>query len=137
MNLLVDAMLVSRGERPPGHSAAAYRATASAWAETCADAGESSTVALARLVANGSSEVDACYRAAAIAQLVDDLDPSELMPDDAPDVGARRAAWTDLLRLVEPHARKGESLPITLRRVLGENLAARTVYILLLKEPKQ
>jgi len=94
-------------------------------------------VALARLCANGSRIVEACYRAAAIASLLDDLDPDELLPADASDTSARRAAWADLLRLVEPHARSGELLPFTLRRVLGENLAARTVYILLLQEPNQ
>lgn len=137
MNALADALKVSRGERVPAHSAAAYRVAASTWAETCADEDESPTVALARLCANGSSLVGACYRAAAIASLLDDLDPDELLPADAPDTSARRAAWADLLRLVGPHATPGESLPTTLRRVLGENLAARTVYILLLQEPNQ
>lgn len=137
MNLLADALKVSRGERTPAASAAAYHDAAAEWAETCADAGESHTVALARLCANGSSVVRACYRAAAIARLLDDLDTSELLPDDAPDVASRRAVWADLLKLIAPHARPGEPLPSTMRRMLDENLAARTTYLLLLKEPSQ
>ena len=137
MNLLADALKVSRGERAPAASAAAYRDVAAAWAETCADADESQTVALARLCANGSSVVRACYRAAAIARLLDDLDTSELLPDDAPDVASRRAVWADLIALVRPHALPGEPMPKAMRRMLDRNLAARTTYLLLLKEPKQ
>ena len=137
MSLLADAFQVSTGERPPAHSAAAYRDAAAAWAETCADEGESPTVALARLVTRSSLAVNACYRAAAIAHALDALDLTELVPADAPDAAARRAAWADLLRLVEPHALPGELLPSTLRRVLGENLAARALWILLLQEPNR
>jgi hypothetical protein len=137
VNLIADALQVSTGERAPTRSAAAYRAAASVWASTCADEDESPTVALARLCANGSRIVSACYRAAAIASLLDDLDPDELLPADAPDTSARRAAWADLLRLVEPHALPDESLPTALRRVLGDNLAARALLLLLLQEPNQ
>jgi hypothetical protein len=135
MTLLADALRVSRGECPPAHPRAAYLAAAASWAECCAGDEESPTVALARLVANGSLTVDACYRAAAITRLLDGLDPSELMPAGAPGADARRDTWADLLRLLAPHARAGEALPATLRRMLGENVAALAVWLLLLQEP--
>lgn len=81
--LVAEAVSVAQGACPPAHSPAAYVDAAALWAESCADEGESPTVALARLVASGSVEVDACYRASAIASLLDNLDPDELLPRDA------------------------------------------------------
>jgi hypothetical protein len=79
--------------------------------------------------------VDVCYRAAAIARAFDDLDPTDLIPADAPDAPTRRAAWADLLRLVEPHGLRGEPLPRTLRRLLRDNLGARALWLLILQTP--
>ncbi len=89
----------------------------------------------ARLAASRSLGLEILYRAAAIARALDDLDPSDLIPMDEPDADARRIAWADLLRLVEPHALPGEPLPSTLRRMLRDNLAARSIYLLILQAP--
>lgn len=137
MNLLADAAMVARGERPPSASAAAYRSVALAWAETCADTDESPTVALARLVASGSPVVGDLYRAAAIAHALDALDLTELVPRDAPQASNRLAAWVGLLDLAAPHRAPDESLSATVRRLLGENVAVRALFVLILQEPDQ
>ena len=133
--MLSEALSVARGECPPRHSGPEYLAETLRWAERQGRAGESATVTFARLAACGSVGLEVLYRAAAIARALDDLDPSELIPGDEPDATTRRAAWHDLLLLVEPHALPGETLPSTLRRVLGENLAARAIYLLILQTP--
>ena len=135
-SILVDAAETARGERAPAHSAAAYRDAALAWASRQARPDESPTVALARLCATGSTVVDSCYRAAAIAHALDTLDLSELVPFDAPDAALRRAAWADLLQLVAPHRASDEPLNVAVRRLLGANLAVRVLFVLLLQEPE-
>lgn len=137
MTLLSEAFSVAEGACPPAHPRRAYLDAAVVWATSQARPGESQDVALARLCASGSVVVGACYRAAAIASLLDDLDPDELLPEDAPDVGAYRRAWADFLKLIAPHGRPGEPLPTTLRRLLGENVAACAMYVLLLQESNQ
>ncbi|MCK6570167.1 hypothetical protein L6V77_03550 [Myxococcota bacterium] len=134
-SILVEAAETARGERAPAHSAAAYRDAAIAWASRQARPEESPTVALARLCATGSMVVDLCYRAAAIAHALDTLDLGELVPPDAPDAANRLSTWAALLSLVEPHRALGERLNATLRRLLGENLAVRVTFLLILQEP--
>ena len=134
-SILVDAAETARGERAPAHSAAAYRDAALAWASRQARPEESPTVALARLCATGSMVVDLCYRAAAIAHALDTLSLDELVPNDAPHADHRLATWAALLELVEPHRAPGERLSATLRRLLGENLAVRVTFLLILQEP--
>ncbi len=135
--ILVDAAEAARGERAPAHSAAAYRATALAWAERCAQPNESPTVALARLCACGSGVVGDLYRAAAIAHALDALDLAELVPPDAPQAANRLATWAGLLDLAAPHRAPGEPLSATVRRLLAENMAVRALFLLILQEPKQ
>jgi hypothetical protein len=134
-SILVEAAETARGERAPAHSAAAYRDAALAWAARQARPEESPTVALARLCATGSMVVDLCYRAAAIAHSLDTLDLGELVPPDAPDATNRREAWNALLQLVEPHRAPDEPLNAALRRLLGQNLAVRVTFLLILQEP--
>lgn len=134
-SILVDAAETARGERTPAHSAAAYRDAALAWASRQARPEESPTVALARLCATGSMVVDLCYRAAAIAHALDTLDLGELVPPDAPHAANRRAAWAALLELVEPHRAPDEQLNTALRRLVGQNLALRCCFLLILQEP--
>ncbi len=132
-SLMSEAVSVARGEAPPRHSEREYVAEAVRWAARQGRADETPTETFARLAAARCVAVDVCYRAAAIARAFDDLDPTDLIPSDAPDAAERRAAWTDLLRLIEPHARVGEPLSVTLRRILRENLAARSIYLLILQ----
>lgn len=136
MNLVADAAQVARGQRPPAASAVAYRAAALAWAERCADEDESPTVALARLCAKGSTVVSDLYRAAAIAHALDALDLTELVPTEAHQAANRLATWAALLELVAPHRAPDEPLSTTVRRLLGENLAVRALFILILQEPR-
>lgn len=135
--LVSEAVSVAQGACPPAHSAAVYIDASLDWATSQAQPGESQEVALARLCAAGSVVIGACYRAAAIASLLDDLDITDLVPNDAPDAETRRLAWAGLLRLIEPHALPNELLAATFRRVLSENLAVRAMYLLLLQEPNQ
>ncbi len=128
--MIAEAIAVAAGECPPRHSSRDYLAEAERWAARQGRAGETTTESFARLTVTRSPAVDVLYRAAACARALDDLDASELIPSDAP---APRAAWTDLLALVAPHARPGETLPETLRRMLRDNLAARALWILLLQ----
>ncbi len=137
MTLIADAALVARGECAPAASARAYRAAALAWAETCANEDETPTVALARLCANGSGIVGDLYRAASIAHAIDALDLTELVPRDAHQAYNRLTAWSDLLRLVAPHRAPLEPLSATVRRLLGNNMAVRALFVLILQEPKQ
>jgi hypothetical protein len=130
--LLCDVVAVARGEVPPAHSAAAYRDAAARWAETAANPDESPTVALARLCASGSPVVAALYRAAAIATALETLDITDLVPTDERHAALRRAAWAGLLDLAEPHRRADETLRATVRRLLGENLAARAIFLTIL-----
>jgi len=134
-SLMSEAVSVARGEAPPRHSEREYVAEAVRWAAGQGRADETPTETFARLAAARCVAVDVCYRAAAIARAFDDLDPTDLIPSDAPDAPERRAAWADLLRLVEPHARVGESPSSTLRRLLRDNLAARSIYLLILQTP--
>lgn len=134
--LLPEAFAVTRGERPPAHSAAAYRAAAATWAETWARPDESQTVALARAVTNGSEVVDLFYRAAGIAHALDTLDLTELVPADQPNADLRCSTWAALLDLAAPHRAPGEQLRDTVQRLLRENVAARTVYLLILQGPR-
>jgi hypothetical protein len=136
VSILADAAQVARGERPPTAPAAAYRAAALAWAERCADEGESPTVALARLCAKGSPIVSDLYRAAAIAHALDALDLTELVPPEAHEAANRLATWAALLELVAPLRATNEHLNATVRRLLGENLAVRALFILILQEPR-
>jgi len=131
--LLPDAFAATRGERCPSASAAAYRDAAAAWAETWAQPGDSQTVGLARAVASGSEVVDIFYRAAGIAHALDTLDLAELVPADQPHAEARHGAWAALLELAAPHGRPGESLPSTVRRLVGSNAAARAAYLLIIR----
>jgi len=137
VTLIADAALVARGECAPTASAAAYRAAALSWAETCAHEDETPTVALARLCASGSGIVGNLYRAAAIAHAIDALDLTELVPLDAPQASNRHAAWVGLLDLVAPHRAPLEPLSATVRRLLGTNMAVRALFVLILQEPKQ
>lgn len=137
MSILIDAAEVARGARPPTHSAAAYRAAALGWAERVADEDESPTVSLARLCATGSPIVRDLYRAASIAHALDTLDLGELVPTEAHQADNRLATWTALLDLAAPHRLPNETLSAAVRRLLGENLAARALFILILQEPRQ
>lgn len=137
MTLIADAALVARGECAPTASAAAYRAAALSWAETCAHEDETPTVALARLCASGSGIVGDLYRAAAIAHALDELDITELVPRDAHQAYNRLATWSGLLQLVAPHREPLERLSATVRRRLGTNMAVRALFVLILQEPKQ
>lgn len=132
--MLSEALSVARGKAPPRHSRAEYLSEALRWAARQEQTGETPPVTFARLAASRSLGLEILYRAAAIAKALDDLDPSDLIPADA---DARRIAWDDLLRLVEPHALPGEPLPRTLRRMLRDNLACRALWLLLLQEPIQ
>jgi hypothetical protein len=134
-SLMSEAVSVARGEAPPRHSEREYVAEAVRWAARQGRADETPTETFARLAAARCVAVDVCYRAAAIARAFDDLDPRDLIPSDAPDAAERRAAWTDLLRLIEPHAFAGEPLSRTLRRLLRDNLAARALWLLILQTP--
>lgn len=131
--MLSEALSVARGESPPRHSRSEYLSEAVRWAARQEQAGETPPVTFARLAASRSVGLEVLYRAAAIARALDDLDPSDLIPVDEPDADARRIAWADLLRLVEPHGLPSETLPSTLRRMLRENLAARSIYLLILQ----
>lgn len=133
--LMSEAISVAHGEAPPGHSEREYVAEAVRWAARQRRAAETPTETFARLAATRCVAVDVCYRAAAIARAFDDLDPTDLLPADAPDAHTRRAAWADLLRLVEPHGLRGEPLPRTLRRLLRDNLGARALWLLILQTP--
>lgn len=133
--LMGEAISVARGEAPPRHSEREYVSEALRWAAGQRRAEETPTETFARLAAARCVAVDVCYRAAAIARAFDDLDPSDLIPSDAPDAPTRRAAWDDLLRLIEPHAFASEPLPRTLRRLLRDNLAARALWLLILQTP--
>lgn len=127
-----EAIGVARGECPPHHSEREYLAEVERWAARHRRAEETPTDALTRLTVGRAPAVEVLYRAAAIARALDDLDPTDLIPSDAAE---RRAAWADLLRLIEPHAFAGESLSRTLRRLLRDNLAARALWLLILQSP--
>lgn len=77
------------------------------------------------------------YRAAAVAHALDELDLTELVPSDAPQSANRLATWAGLLALAAPHRAPDEPLSATVRRLLGENMAVRAIFILILQEPNQ
>lgn len=133
--LMSEAISVARGECPPRHSEREYLVEVERWAARQRQAEETPTETFARLAAARCVAVDVLYRAAAIARAFDDLDPTDLIPSDDPDACERRAAWDDLLRLIEPHAFASEPLPRTLRRLLRDNIAARALWLLILQTP--
>ena len=133
--MLSEALAVTRGECPPRRPRSEYLSEALRWAARQEQRGETPTETFAHLAASRSLGLEVLYRAAAIARALDDLDPSDLIPMDEPDADVRRLAWADLLRLVEPHALPGEPLSSTLRRMLRDNLAARSIYLLILQTP--